>query len=69
MNNSLLLLDNLLQLLFTELTKKLFVKDWHDATFLFLSNQLLKQNCLIILRHMGDGIQLAFFVASLLLLC
>ena len=69
MDHSLLLLDNLLQLLLAELTQKFFVEDRHDSTFLLLSDQLLKQNCLIILRHMRDGVQLALFVPRLLLLC
>ena len=69
MDHSLLLLDNLLQLLLAELTQEFLVEDRHDSTFLLLSDQLLKQNCLIILRHMRDGVQLALFVPRLLLLC
>ena len=57
----LLLLNNLLELFFTELAEKFFVEDRHHSTFLLLCDQLLKKNCLIVLRHVGNCIQSALF--------
>ena len=59
LDDSLLLLDYLLQLLLAELTEELLIEDRHDSTiFLLLGHQLLEEGCLlwIFLRHVRDGV-------------
>lgn len=52
MDDSLLLLDHLLELFFAEMAQELFVEHWHHTTFLLLGDQLLeKYSVLVVFRH------------------
>ena len=58
LDHGLLLLDHLLQLLFAQLTQKLFVEDGHYPVLLPLRQQLLEEGLLlVVLRQVRNGVE------------